>query len=67
MVNILRYTAVQDVGRAIPSPDGCAYVADYGGVRDLGRSDPDTGFKNGVDAALVQIPGTGVIGKICRR
>jgi hypothetical protein len=46
-------------------PDGCAYVADYGAVRDLGRSDPDAGFKNGADAALVQIPGTGVIWKIC--
>jgi hypothetical protein len=47
-------------------PDGCAYVADYGGaVRDFGRSDPDAGFKNPADAALVQIPGTGVIWKIC--
>jgi len=46
-------------------PDGCAYVADYGAVRDFGRSDPHAGFKNGADAALVQIPGTGVIWKIC--
>ena len=46
-------------------PDSCAYVADYGAVRDFGRSDPDAGFKNGADAALVQIPGTGVIWKIC--
>jgi hypothetical protein len=46
-------------------PDGCAYVADYGAVRDFGRSDPDAGFKNPADAALVQIPGTGVIWKIC--
>ena len=46
-------------------PDGCAYVADYAAVRDFGRSDPDTGFKNPLDAALVQIPGTGVIWKIC--
>jgi hypothetical protein len=46
-------------------PDGCAYVADYGAVRDFGRSDPDAGFKIGADAALVQIPGTGVIWKIC--
>ena len=46
-------------------PDGCAYVADYGAVRDFGRSDPDAGFKNGADTALVQIPGTGVIWKIC--
>jgi hypothetical protein len=46
-------------------PDGCAYVADYGAVRDFGRSDPNVGFKNPTDAALVQIPGTGVIWKIC--
>ena len=46
-------------------PDGCAYVADYGAVRDFGRFDPDAGFKIGADAALVQIPGTGVIWKIC--
>jgi hypothetical protein len=46
-------------------PDGCAYVADYGAVRDFGRSDPDAGFKNPADAALVQIPGTVVIWKIC--
>jgi len=48
-------------------PDGCAYVADYGAVRDVGQSDPETGFKNPADAALVQIPGTGVIWKICRQ
>ena len=46
-------------------PDGCAYVADYGAIRDFGQSDPDTKFKNPADAALVQIPGTGVIWKIC--
>jgi hypothetical protein len=46
-------------------PDGCAYVADYGAIRDFGRSDPDTGVKNPADAALVQTPGTGVIWKIC--
>jgi hypothetical protein len=28
-------------------------------VRDLGRSDPDAGFENPADAALVQIPGPG--------
>jgi hypothetical protein len=46
-------------------PDGCAYIADYGAIRDFGQSDPDTKFKNPADAALVQIPGTGVIWKIC--
>jgi hypothetical protein len=44
-------------------PDGCAYVVDYGVVRDLG---PDSHFlgppSNG---PLVQIPGTGVIWRIC--
>ena len=46
-------------------PDGCAYVADYGAVRDFGQSDADAKFKVGADAPLVQIPGTGVIWKIC--
>jgi hypothetical protein len=44
-------------------PDGCAWVVDYGAVRDLGA---DTHFvgppQNG---PLVQIPGTGVIWRIC--
>jgi hypothetical protein len=45
-------------------PDGCAYVADYGAVRDLGS---DTHFVGPpADGPLVQIPGTGVIWKICR-
>jgi hypothetical protein len=44
-------------------PDGCAYVPDYGAVRDLGS---DTHFKGpGANGPLVQIPGTGVIWKIC--
>ena len=46
-------------------PDGCAYVADYGAVRDFGQSDADAKFKVGADAPLVQIRGTGVIWKIC--
>lgn len=45
-------------------PDGCAYVADYGAVRDLGSDSHFVGPKNG---PLVQIPGTGVIWKICPR
>jgi hypothetical protein len=36
-------------------------------VRDFGRSDPDSKFKDPLDAPLVQIPGTGVIWKICRQ
>ncbi len=48
-------------------PDGCAYLVDYGAVRDFGQSDPATKFKVAADAPLVQIPGTGVIWKICPR
>lgn len=43
-------------------PDGCAYVSDYGAVRDLGSDSHYVGANNG---PLVQIPGTGVIWKIC--
>jgi hypothetical protein len=48
-------------------PDDCAYVVDYGAVRDPGGSDPDTRFIVPADGPLVQIPGTGVIFKICRQ
>ncbi len=47
-------------------PDGCAYLVDYGAVRDLGRSDLDTKFLIAADGPFVQIPGTGVIWKICK-
>jgi hypothetical protein len=47
-------------------PDDCAYLVDYGAVRDFGQSDPDSKFKDPADAPLVQIPGTGTIWKICR-
>jgi glucose/arabinose dehydrogenase len=46
-------------------PDGCAYVVDYGAVRDFGQSDPEAKFITSGDGPLVQIPGTGVIWKIC--
>ena len=46
-------------------PDGCAYVVDYGAVRDFGQSDPDAKFKGAGNGPLVQIPATGVIWKIC--
>ena len=46
-------------------PDGCAYVADYGAVRDNGQSDPASKWLDPADAPLVQFPGTGVIWKIC--
>jgi hypothetical protein len=48
-------------------PDDCAYLVDYGAVRDFGQSDPDSRFIDPADAPLVQIPGTGVIWKICRQ
>ena len=47
-------------------PDDCAYLVDYGAVRDFGQSDPDSRFLVAGDGPLLQIPGTGVIWKICR-
>jgi glucose/arabinose dehydrogenase len=47
-------------------PDGALYLVDYGAVRDLGRSDPNSAFTNPADAPLVQIPHTGTIWKITR-
>ncbi len=44
-------------------PDGCAYVVDYGAVRDLGSDSHFVGPP--ANGPLVQIPGTGVIWKIC--
>ncbi|MBV8755228.1 MAG: hypothetical protein JO328_20450 [Hyphomicrobiales bacterium] len=46
-------------------PDGCAWVTDYGAVRDFGQGGGDTKFVTPADAPLVQIPGTGVIFRIC--
>jgi hypothetical protein len=46
-------------------PDGCAWVTDYGAVRDLGQSDPDTHFVGANNGPLLQIPYTGVIWRIC--
>jgi hypothetical protein len=43
-------------------PDGCAYVVDYGAERDLGS---DTHFVGAANGPNVQVPGTGVIWKIC--
>ncbi len=48
-------------------PDGCAYLVDYGAVRDFGQSDPASKFVGAGDGPLVQIPETGTIWKICRR
>lgn len=47
-------------------PDGAFYLVDFGAVRDFGRSDPRSLFRNPANAPLVQIPGTGVIWKISR-
>jgi hypothetical protein len=46
-------------------PDGCAWVVDYGAVRDFGQSDPDAKFVGAGNGPLVQIPGTGVVWRIC--
>jgi hypothetical protein len=47
-------------------PDGCAWIVDYGAVRDAGQSGVDSKFRNPADALLLQIPHTGVIFRICR-
>ncbi len=44
-------------------PDGCAYVVDYGAVRDLGSDSHFVGPP--ANGPLVQIPGTGAVWKIC--
>jgi glucose/arabinose dehydrogenase len=46
-------------------PDGCAWISDYGAVRDFGGGSTETKFVTPADAPLVQIPGTGVIYRIC--
>ncbi|HYL16740.1 MAG TPA: hypothetical protein VEV41_27135 [Terriglobales bacterium] len=46
-------------------PDGCAWVVDYGAVRDFGQSDPAAKYVGATNGPLVQIPGTGVIWRIC--
>jgi hypothetical protein len=46
-------------------PDGCAWIVDYGAVRDFGRSSPEIKFVGAGNGPLVQIPGTGVIFRIC--
>jgi hypothetical protein len=48
-------------------PDDCAYLVDYGAVRDFGQSDPASKFIGAGDGPLVQIPGTGVVWKICKQ
>jgi hypothetical protein len=48
-------------------PDGCAWITDYGAVRDFGQAGSDTKFVGAANAPLVQIPGTGVVWRICRQ
>jgi hypothetical protein len=48
-------------------PDGCAWVVDYGAVRDFGQAGADSKFVGAANGPLVQIPGTGVIWRICPR
>lgn len=47
-------------------PDGAFYLVDFGAVRDVGQSDPDTKFQVAGDGPLVQIPHTGVIWRISK-
>jgi hypothetical protein len=47
-------------------PDGCAYVVDFGAVRDPGGGPGgSTRYVDPADGPLVQFPGTGTIFKIC--
>ena len=46
-------------------PDSCAWVVDYGAVRDFGQAGADSKFVGAANGPLVQIPGTGVIWRIC--
>ncbi len=46
-------------------PDGCAWVVDYGAVRDFGQGGADSKYVGAANGPLVQIPGTGVIYRIC--
>ena len=48
-------------------PDGCAWIVDYGAVRDFGQSDPEARYVGASDGPLAQIPGTGVIWRICKQ
>ncbi len=47
-------------------PDGCAWVVDWGVVRDPGQSGTDTQVATPGDGPLAQVPGTGAVFRICR-
>ena len=47
-------------------PNSCAWIVDYRAVRDLGQAGADSNFVGPASIGpLVQIPGTGVIWRIC--
>jgi hypothetical protein len=46
-------------------PTRWGQIVDYGAVRDNGQSDPASTCLDPTDSPLVQLPGTGVIWKIC--
>jgi hypothetical protein len=48
-------------------PDGCAWVTDWGVVRDPGQGGSDSAVQGAGDGPLPQIPGTGTIFRICKR
>jgi hypothetical protein len=47
-------------------PDGCAWVTDWGVVRDPGQGGTDSGYLGAGDGPLPMIPGTGTIFRICK-
>jgi len=47
-------------------PDGCAWLTDWGAVRDPGQGGTDTATQGAGDGPLPQIPGTGTVFRICR-
>ena len=54
------------IGEASNGGDAVEKAEAYGAVRDAGQAGTDTKFTNPADAPLVQIPGTGVVFRICR-
>jgi hypothetical protein len=61
-----RLRAINRPTNLIFGPDGALYLVDYGAVRDLGNSDPNSAVKNPADGPLVQIPHTGTIWRITK-
>lgn len=61
-----RLRAINRPTNLLFGPDGALYLVDYGAVRDLGHSDPNSAIKNPADGPLAQIPHTGTIWRITR-